>query len=202
MIANVRRIFSKVVSFYHSRKSNPFPFKVVDLWYCGMWYKYREKPLFAIEGEPCFDPFTTVERKTCCIDDLVPVMRIGDSVGLYKVESMCNDKHASGDLALWDNGKLVTLSFVRAVNYRFALQLIFRKDKARYKIISDDFICRKIIRMFQDIHQDAKYIRDWEFVVKYHPNIPELVLMESNVKGLSEAVVFTVPRLFNGVFVE
>jgi len=99
------------------RKPRSFPMVVKDLWYCGMWATYKgDRKVWPIEGEVIFDVTKvglTGKDDSGLVDGLIPAIREGDKVGLYRVAAHQPPGNAFYDGAPWDNGYSVDLELVK-----------------------------------------------------------------------------------------
>ena len=134
MLGTLRGFFSKLrPEPTHSPEG--FPLVHRGFWYCGEWYSHRadeqrarrpwrsDHALWPIEGKVmlnfhwCYPQIQAGSDDRGLVDGLIPAMRLGDLVGLYEAGRA---RYLSGtgrhsDLAGWDDGKQVDLTFVRAV---------------------------------------------------------------------------------------
>lgn len=119
-----RRLIAK------AKGHGPFPKEVKDLWYCGMWQTYRGKAHdegreyrfhhtpWPVEGEVLFNHgrcalYNNDDRGL--VDGLIPAIRIGDRIGLYKVVGYRKAGFWYDGLP-WDDGAKIDLEFVRTIN--------------------------------------------------------------------------------------
>ena len=112
-----------------------FPQFVQQHWYCGSWYMWlgelRDNGEYEggnLDPDPAvLMPFATDKVAfnhfhmgvhgrdgSMLIDGLIPAIRIGDRVGLYKASHRYR-KENFFDGAMWDDGYHVDLSFVRSI---------------------------------------------------------------------------------------
>lgn len=114
---------------------NPeFPRSVNEHWYCGKWYLYladlhvkgehRGTTLNPPDMPVCatdvvaFNPWRTghIDNDVSgLVDGLIPAIRIGDKVGLYRQVGRKYRTTSFYDGAPWDDGYHVDLEFVRAI---------------------------------------------------------------------------------------
>jgi hypothetical protein len=101
-----------------------FPMTEKEYWYCGMLVLYKEElrkagvtelPEFPLDGRFMFDHFKCAlfnQDDSALIDGLIPAIRNGKSIGLYKV---AKERRPGGwyDGAPWDNGFTLDLELVR-----------------------------------------------------------------------------------------
>lgn len=112
-----------------------FPPEKKGHWYCGTWYLHladlRDQGLYhgttldprdvetPAEGTICFNPCHTGHADSDTsglIDGLIPAIRVGDEIGLYKQVGPKYRTEAFFDGAPWDDGYHIDLRFVRAIN--------------------------------------------------------------------------------------
>ena len=111
-----------------------FPAEVVGHWYCGSWYMYlsdlRDKEKYMglsldpkeIESpapdQVAFNPYHTGHARSDTsglIDGLIPAIRVGDKIGLYKQVGSRYQDTSFYDGLPWDDGYKIDLRFVRSV---------------------------------------------------------------------------------------
>ncbi len=121
------------------KKEAPGPFipEVNKYWYCGEWYMYRsaihdryltgsdeeyrgDYMQWPVEGKILFDPFSVglvgfAEDEFRLIDGLIPAMRVGDRIGLYRITYHHPPRSRNYDGLSWDNGCKVDLVFERSI---------------------------------------------------------------------------------------
>lgn len=126
----IRRMFTRA----RHGPGAEFPRTVDEHWYCGAWYEYLAKlrdqgaytgttmdpPEIAspANGEFAFNPWHTGHANpdtTGLIDGLVPAMRLGNRVGLYKQIGPRYRTTSFYDGLPWDDGYFVDLKFVRSI---------------------------------------------------------------------------------------
>ena len=113
-------------------KLSPFPSKIEGHWYTGAWYMWQcdlnkfDLPArcddivpFATGQKIAFNPFEVgliySNDRSGLIDDLIPVMMIDDMVGLYEPSKTYPRKELRSDLAAWDDGRKVDLTFIKSI---------------------------------------------------------------------------------------
>lgn len=114
------------------RRGSEFPPYIIDHWYCG-WImdvdnlrregmeieKWSQSgiPFPPEDGSIAFNPWTTgiINNDTTeCIDGLIPAIKMDGRIGLYEVTNISHPgMHYDG--APWDDGKRVTLKFVKSI---------------------------------------------------------------------------------------
>lgn len=103
------RLFSGIAAAFKP----VFPRTVKRHWYCGAWHLHRGK-----EGRIVFNPFRTGfcgDDTSELIDGLIPAIRVGDRIGLYKQVGQKYRETSFYDGAPWDDGYMVDLRYVRSV---------------------------------------------------------------------------------------
>lgn len=132
-----KKLFSKANNNEVPADNTEFPAEVLDYWYCGSWYMYLSElrdsgeytgttanPENDIVASPregtkiCFNPWRMgwlKSDKSGLVEGLVPAIRIGDEIGLYRV--VRGPYGGGGCNASWDDGKYVDLKFIRCISY-------------------------------------------------------------------------------------
>ena len=109
----------KISAWFARRKQrSQFPSKIIGHWYCGAWYLHNDQP-WPVEGKVMFNPhicgFWNAKNSSGLVEGLIPALRRGDLVGLYRVESRYRIPGMGSDLACWDDGRKVDLKLVKVV---------------------------------------------------------------------------------------
>lgn len=124
-------------NFFKKKEKNKdgFPLSVKGFWYSYSWYSWLCKCDILEYGDrmsgdkansvsPATDRIAfnhfrcgiKNDNKTNLIDGLIPAIRIGDKIGLYKVvKGPYYRKHNHSDRAGWDDGKEIDLKFVKSI---------------------------------------------------------------------------------------
>ena len=120
---------------------SPFPMSIKGHWYCGEWYMYLsglrdngshtgktlnpdpQRVESPARDRVAFNPFRTGHAGSDVsglIDGLIPAIRIGQEIGLYRQvgNAYCKGYNAPSryDGASWDDGYHIDLRFVRSVS--------------------------------------------------------------------------------------
>jgi hypothetical protein len=108
-----------------------FPRKIENHRYCYEWYSYvvelrqadrfltdvKSIP-FPVESRVLFDPWRCALGTKCesgLIDGLIPAIRLGNYIGLYRITSDVRITDNTYHPRSWDDGHIVSLSFVKRV---------------------------------------------------------------------------------------
>lgn len=115
------------------RHDSRFPRKVIGHWYCGCWYLHLADQIengenirefngeaadkhSPADGKVAFNHYRCGIHgtdKTGLICGLIPAIRFGQTVGLYRVTRGSYQIQAFYDGAIWDDGGRVDLEFVK-----------------------------------------------------------------------------------------
>ncbi len=137
----VRNLIQKIKA-----KLSPFPSEIKGHWYTGAWYMWQcdlnkfDLPAksdkivpFATGKKIAFDPFEVgliySHRNGNLVDGLIPVMMIEDMVGLYEPSKTYPRQELRSDLAAWDDGRKVDLTFKKSIPLNKVVDILQLKGR-------------------------------------------------------------------------
>lgn len=175
-------------------RNSSFPKSIKGLWYCGMWFKDRNKFLFQEENTVSFNPHTTgmLGRDTSgLINGLVPAVRIGNDIGLYRVTRYSGAAHCHGNLPAWDNGEVVDLEFVKSMDILQAEQVIFKQQPEYVEEMTDPQDLSVVIRKIQEANPETAQLLTPEVIkIELHRHIEHIAKVSARDASKFCGIVF------------